>query len=85
MYANDHGPVKHFHAEYNGHWAKYSFDGDLIKGGLLGNRNVWCWRGLKYTVRISSPIGSVWRPMCNPDTSSRLGKEVYSCVTVLFW
>ena len=28
------GPVKHFHAEYNGHWAKYSFDGDLIKGGL---------------------------------------------------
>lgn len=34
MYANDHGPVKHFHAEYNGHWAKYSFDGDLIKGGL---------------------------------------------------
>lgn len=34
MYANDHDPVKHFHAEYNGHWAKYSFDGDLIKGGL---------------------------------------------------
>ena len=34
MYANDHGPVKHFNAEYNGHWAKYSFDGDLIKGGL---------------------------------------------------
>lgn len=85
MYANDHGPVKHFHAEYNGHWAKYSFDGDLIKGGLprKQERLVLAWA--KYTVRISSPIGSVWRPMCNPDTSSRLGKEVYSCVTVLFW
>lgn len=79
MYANDHGPVKHFHAEYNGHWAKYSFDGDLIKGGLPRKQNVLCWHGLKYTVRILNPIGSALKPMCSRARLSRLGREVALC------
>lgn len=86
MYANDHGPVKHFHAEYNGHWAKYSFDGDLIKGGLprKQERLVLAWAEI-HREDLESNWKCVEAHVRNPDTSSRLGKEVYSCVTVLFW
>ncbi|KAB7791219.1 DUF4160 domain-containing protein [Bifidobacterium leontopitheci] len=32
MYANDHGPDKHFHASYNGFYAKFHLDGTLVDG-----------------------------------------------------
>ncbi|WP_419810893.1 DUF4160 domain-containing protein [Bacterioplanoides sp.] len=33
MYFNDHNPP-HFHAKYSGHEAIFSFDGDILEGGL---------------------------------------------------
>lgn len=32
MYANDHGPERHFHASYNGFYARFYFDGTMGDG-----------------------------------------------------
>lgn len=65
MYYKEHEPA-HFHAEYQGQQAKFSFDGEVLIGNLSSRTRADSYKSGRFNTRANfKRIGKRWRQANN--------------------